>query len=142
MTGGELKKLNRAELLELLLDQVKLTEKLQQELDETKAKLEQRQLDIQETGSLAEAVLKINRVFADADIAAAQYLENAAARADEIVRAANEQAEARKKEADAYWNTITEKAERSDKDYQWLRELLDTKPDEEETQQETSSEEI
>ena len=140
MTGSELKKLNRAELLELLLDQVKQTEKLQQELEETKALLEKRELDIRETGSVAEAALKINKVFEAADAAAVQYLDNAIARADEIVRAATAQAEAKLKEAESLRNEAGKKAEQSSRDYEWLRELLDA-PSAEEAQRENSSEE-
>lgn len=72
----ELKRLNRAELLELLLTQTRETERLQKELDETKARLNDRNLRIQETGDLAQAVLSLNGVMEAAQAAANQYLEN------------------------------------------------------------------
>lgn len=72
----ELKRLNRAELLELLLTQTRETERLQKELEETKARLNDRNLRIQETGDLAQAVLSLNGVMEAAQAAANQYLEN------------------------------------------------------------------
>lgn len=76
MTDKELKKLNRAQLLEMLLAETEENERLRKELKETKDKLEDKKIKIQESGSLAEAALKLNEVFEAADAAAKQYLEN------------------------------------------------------------------
>lgn len=96
----ELKRLNRAELLELLLTQTRETERLQKELDETKARLNDRNLRIQETGDLAQAVLSLNGVMEAAQAAANQYLENIQAMEREtrekcqlLLRQAREEAE-------------------------------------------------
>lgn len=76
MTEKELRKLNRAELLEMLIMQMKQNEALRIELDLTKDKLNSRQIKIDKAGSIAEAALQINAVFEAADAAAKQYLEN------------------------------------------------------------------
>lgn len=79
MTDKELKRLSRAELLELLLEQTKKVERLQKKLEEAEAALEDRRLRINNAGNLAQAVLEINGVMEAAQAAAAQYLENMAA---------------------------------------------------------------
>lgn len=96
----ELKRLNRAELLELLLTQTRETERLQKELEDTKARLNDRNLRIQETGDLAQAVLSLNGVMEAAQAAANQYLENIQAmeretkeKCQQLLRQAREEAE-------------------------------------------------
>lgn len=76
MTDKELKKLSRADLLELLLIQTKETELLRQKLEAAEKALEQRQIRMTELGSLAEAMVEVNGVMAAAQAAAEQYLEN------------------------------------------------------------------
>lgn len=76
MTEKELKKLNRQELLEMLVNQMEENNRLQKELDEANEKLMDRNIAIENAGSLAEACLALNDVFKAADAAAAQYLEN------------------------------------------------------------------
>lgn len=76
MTDKELKKLNRAELLELLIEQMKENKRLQSELAAANERLEAHDIAIDEAGSIAEASLKLNGVFQAAQAAAAQYLEN------------------------------------------------------------------
>ena len=48
----------------------------QQELAEARQQLEERRIMTEEAGSIAEAALRINRVFEAAQAAADQYLEN------------------------------------------------------------------
>ena len=76
MTEKELRKLSRADLLRLLLRQTRRNEELQAELDRVNAQLEQRRIEIERSGTLAEAALRLNGVFEAADRAAKQYLEN------------------------------------------------------------------
>ncbi len=78
MTEKELKRLSRVELLELLLIQTRETERLRVMLEAAQQKLEDRDIQIQESGSLAEAVLVVNGVLESAHSAADQYLENMA----------------------------------------------------------------
>lgn len=78
MTDKELRRLSRAELLELLLIQTKETERLRVRLENARQQLENREIRIQDSGNLAEAVLAVNGVIDAANAAAAQYLENMA----------------------------------------------------------------
>jgi len=84
MTDKELKKLNRAELLELLLAQTRENELLQQKLEEAEAALADRQLRINKAGNIAQAALEINAVMEAAQAAAQQYVENIARMEAEI----------------------------------------------------------
>lgn len=76
MTNKELKRLNRAELLEMLLEQSKEVERLKIQNQQLISQLESRQIKIDNAGSIAEAALQLNEVFAAAQKAADQYLEN------------------------------------------------------------------
>ena len=83
MTDKELKKLSRAELLELLIDQVKENETLQAQVEKLTNRLKDRDIAVQEAGSLAEAALRLNEVFAAADEAVKQYVTNRMQQTDE-----------------------------------------------------------
>lgn len=74
MTDKELKKLNRAQLLEILLDQSREIDRLQKALDEANRRLAQRDLALSKCGSIAEASLAITETFARAQEAADLYL--------------------------------------------------------------------
>lgn len=76
MTDKELRRLSRVELLEMLLAQVEENERLKARLEEAERALEDRRLALSRAGSLAEASLQLNDVFAAADRAARQYVEN------------------------------------------------------------------
>ena len=76
MADDELKKLKRPELLNMLVETMHENEQLRAELSELRAQLAERQLDMIEAGSIAEASLKLNDVFEAAQAAADQYLDN------------------------------------------------------------------
>lgn len=76
MLDNDLKKLNRKQLLELLLKQTERADELEKKLNAANKKLRDRTLSETEAGTMAEAALKLNRVFEAADSAAEQYLEN------------------------------------------------------------------
>lgn len=76
MTDRQLKKLSRAEILELLLEQMDRCARLEQELEQAKRELQDRQIRIDNAGSIAQAALALNGVFEAADRAAKEYLEN------------------------------------------------------------------
>lgn len=96
MTEKELKKLNRAELLELLLVQTREAERLQERLEKAEAELASRHLRVLEAGNLAQAVLAVNGVMEAAQAAAQQYLENIARMEEETkLRCENMLAQAR-----------------------------------------------
>lgn len=74
MTNKELKKLSRRQLLELMVAQSQRIDALEAELAEARRQLEDRRIVAQEAGSIAEAALRVNRVFEAAQAAADQYL--------------------------------------------------------------------
>ena len=76
MTEKDLKKLTRAELLEMLLIQSRENLRLQNEVERLEQALEDRQIKLSEAGSIAEAALQISGVFEAAQQAAEQYLSN------------------------------------------------------------------
>ncbi|MBR5021529.1 MAG: hypothetical protein IKY17_07865 [Oscillospiraceae bacterium] len=78
MTEKELKKLSRAELLELLLIQTRETELLRRKLDAAEQEMKNREIRIREAGTLANAAMEINGVLYSAQKAAQQYLDNIA----------------------------------------------------------------
>ena len=93
MTEKELKKLNRYQLLELLIIQMERADSLQAQVEELEKKLNERELRITSLGSIAEAALQLKGVFTAAQEAADLYLAAAKERADAIELAAEIRAE-------------------------------------------------
>ncbi len=127
MTERELKKLSRADLLQLLLDERRENEHLQQKLKEADEKLNERTIALEEAGSIAQAVMQLNGVFKAAEAAASQYVENvqrlssekeakcwqmeidAKARAQSIIDEAQDYSRKVHSETDKYQTLLTEK---------------------------------
>ena len=84
MTDKELKKLNRYQLLELLIIQMERAEKLQKALEQAERQLVDRELNITALGSIAEASLQLKGVFDTAQDAADVYIDAAKKRAEAI----------------------------------------------------------
>ncbi len=76
MTDKELKRLKRAELLEMLIAQMEENEKLKESLEKAQKALSDRRIIIDQAGSIADAAMRLNGVFDAAQAAAEQYLEN------------------------------------------------------------------
>lgn len=74
----KLRRLSRAELLELLLAESRETERLRQKLEMAEAALADRHIRMETAGDLANAVIEFNGVMQTAQSAAQQYLENIA----------------------------------------------------------------
>ena len=87
MTDKELRKLSRQDLLEILLEQSREMDRLRAQVQELEEALENRDLELENAGSIAEASLKLNGVFEAAQAAADQYLAN--------IRRQNAEAESR-----------------------------------------------
>ncbi len=79
MKKKDLRYLNRRDLLKLLLDAQRENEALHEENDALRAEVERKRIDISQLGSIAEASIKLNRVFEAAQAAADQYVANARA---------------------------------------------------------------
>lgn len=146
MTERELRKLKRAELLEILVAQGKEMKKLQAQLDETQKKLDDRQICLEKAGTIAEASLQLNGVFEVTQAAANQYLENikkmserqesvcaameqsTKERCAELERTTKEQCEKLTRETQSNveerWNELSTRLEKFYDEYNGLRELL------------------
>ena len=76
MVKNDLQKLKRAELLQILYEQSRRIDELEEALAEANRKPEDRRVIIENAGSLADAVVKINQVTEAALAAAEQYIYN------------------------------------------------------------------
>ena len=142
MAEIELKKMSRAELLDMLITVSNENETLRKQLREMEKKLQEREIRVNRVGSIAEASLQLNGVFEAAEAAAAQYLENvkrqerindqleeaARKRASQIlataIQKANQIEEEAQRNADSYWNSVSRRLEKFYAEHQGLRELL------------------
>lgn len=84
MTAKELKRLRRSDLMEMLLELIKENDELRKQLQKAEHKLLDRQIAIEESGSLAEAALRLNRIFEDAQAACEQYEQNVRQRCEQM----------------------------------------------------------
>lgn len=130
MTEKEIKKLNRQDLLILLGEQTERADQLEVKLKNAEKMLLERKLIQEQCGTMAEAALKLNNIFADADNAAAQYLEEirvmkekqgtlfaeveaaAQKRSEEILSGVEEECLHRREEAERIVQSAQEKADK------------------------------
>lgn len=75
MTEKELRRLKRADLIEIIYKQQKIEQRLNQEIQELQAQLSDRRIKIGQAGTLADAALALGGVFDAAQKAADIYLE-------------------------------------------------------------------
>lgn len=123
MTDRQLRKASRIDLLKLLLEQKKENETLRQQLAQIQEQLRQRQIAIDQSGTLAEAALKLSGIFDAAECACQYYTENIrnlSGRQEEICRTMERETrekcdrmlEQAKQMAKVYWDEYTEKCNR------------------------------
>ena len=89
MTEKEMRKLSRADLLEMLLEQSQELQSLREQLNTAEAALQQKEIRLNTAGSIAQAALQLNGVFESAQAACRQYTDNIrllSARQEEICR--------------------------------------------------------
>ncbi len=110
MADKELRRMSRMELVEVIYAMQQEEQSLRDENAELRRQLEDRTLRVAEAGSMAEAALGLNRVFEDADAAAAQYVESARRAQAEAARAL----EAARREAEAVVARARERARRAE----------------------------
>lgn len=146
MTERDLKKLDRRELLELLIAAERENASLKALLDDTEALLRSQEIQIQRSGTLAEASLALTSIFEEADKAVALYTENirrcsadqeavynrivgeAEQKAQEILAEAEAEKQRKLREADEYWNSLSSKLEAFYQNHAGLREILAIRP--------------
>ena len=149
MTDRELQKLERVELLQLLVEQSRELDALRRELEETKKQLADRELHMQEAGSIAEASMQLNGVFEAAQRAADQYLESiryqsehveekcaaleaaTRLRCEQMVKEAEATVQQAQKDSDECWRDVKGKLEGFLQQQTALQGLLSRKPGEE-----------
>ena len=127
MTDKELRKLSRAELIDILFELQTQNENLTAENRELAAQLESRQLQITEAGSIAEAALRLNGVFEAAQAAADQYVrctKDSLTIAERTLAAAKRQADTLVQEATAQAQKLLADADARLKS-SWSQFLLD-----------------
>ena len=76
MTDRELRRLSRAELLEMLIEETEENARLREELAQARSALADRRILLEKSGSIAETALRLNGIFEAADRAAQQYLQS------------------------------------------------------------------
>ncbi len=77
MANKELRRMSRSELIEIIYALEGDNERLEKEKNELEEKLRDREIKIENSGSIAEAALTLNDVFAKADKAAEEYILSA-----------------------------------------------------------------
>ena len=138
MTEKEIRRLTRAELLEMLIRQSQELQRAQKELKAAEEALRSRRIALDEAGSIAEASLRLNGVFEAAQNACEQYTENIQTlsrrqeavcaqreqecreRAEEMLKKAQAQADQTVQEAEARCAEMLRKAEQDSNAY-WER---------------------
>ncbi len=83
MTDKEFRRLSRADLVEIIYELQQSEKALQQENRKLKEQLEQRNITISQSGSLAEVLAKLNGLFNAAQATADDYTEQARRTKDE-----------------------------------------------------------
>lgn len=111
MTDKELRKLRRDDLLQILIDQQRQIDALKAELQLSKEALNNRDMAIQESGTLAEAALKMNGVFDAAQSAAEEYLRQMRKKADDLAAEAEKKVAEAQKQADNVLRNARSEAE-------------------------------
>ena len=76
MNEKDFRKLKRVELYEIMLAQAEEIDDLRAKLAAAKKEFKNKRIDIQRSGSIAEASLKLTKIFEEAQKAADLYLSN------------------------------------------------------------------
>lgn len=135
MTELELKRLRRADLLEMLLDLSKENELLRTQLDRANKQLANQTIAIEKAGSLAEAALQLNGVFEAAQAACDQYVFNLQQRMEqqdqicaqmelETKKKCQRMIEEAQKQADTHRKDTQQGIEETVDSYSWLSKVL------------------
>ena len=82
MPDRELRRMRRAELVEIILALKQTEDRLRAENAALSAQLQERQIHIENAGSIAQAALELNHVFEAAQAAADDYAASVRAKAD------------------------------------------------------------
>lgn len=112
MTDKELRKLRREDLLQILIAQQRQIDELKASLEQTQTRLDKRNIAIEQSGSIAEAALRLNDVFGAAQASVDQYVNEMHARADALNAEAEARAEEARRNADELLKSARSEADR------------------------------
>ncbi len=151
MTQQELKKLNRTDLLEMLIAQSRENEELRSQIDQLRKQQSERKIMVDNAGSIAEAALQLSGIFESAQNACAQYIESIeslSTRQEQICAKMEQETAERcqqmeqetrktcdqmlteaKEQADAYWTEVSVKMKEFTDAHEALQVLFSNKPD-------------
>lgn len=115
MTEKELRKLNRYQLLELLIMQTERANDLEQQLAEAQKKLDEREVNMTVVGSIAEASVQLGGLLEAAQKTADIYLDGVRQRAAMMEAKAAEEARLTVEQARQEAQRIMQEAERKSK---------------------------
>ena len=90
----DLRKFNRSELIDIIADYQRNEKKLNDRIEELEKELSSRLIIKEESGSIAEAALAINKVFEASQAAADQYYESAKSAMDLRIQRVEQEAQA------------------------------------------------
>ena len=76
MTPKDLRKLSRLALLDMLIEMSTELEAVREKLAQAEEKLQNREIALNQAGSIAEVALQVNDVYAVTEAACKQYMEN------------------------------------------------------------------
>ena len=135
MTDKELKRLSRTDLLKMLIEQSKEIERLQDVVKKNEEELQSKRIMLNEAGSIAEASLKVNQIFENAQKAADEYLANVcelkerqskicAQMEKETQKKCNDMLAKAERASKAYWAEVSKKLDEYITQYASLKELL------------------
>lgn len=117
MADNELKHMSRADLIEIIYQYQSREQEQAQKIAELTALVEDRRINIENAGSIAEAALSLNHVFAAAQATADQYIAeireanaNKEAQAQQILNEAISQADSIRQQAQNEYNAMIDKA--------------------------------
>ncbi len=102
MTDKEFRRLSRADLIEIIYTLQQSERSLQEENDALREKLEERRVAVEQSGSLAEVLAKLNGLFEAAQATADGYRDEA--------KAALEEAQQTRAQADEYLTRMKQQA--------------------------------
>ena len=112
MTDKELRRLRRDDLLQILINQQRSLDEYAALVEDYEKQLNDRRISVEESGSLAEAALKLNGVFDAAQTAADDYLQQMRKRADELVAEAQARSAEMRQQAENVLKNARAEAER------------------------------
>ena len=98
MEKKDLRKFRRKDLLELLLRQTTRIKELEDEVLKLNEELNSKKILMKESGSIAEASLKLNHMFEDAQKSIDDYVNNVKAKYEEMLKEAEKKPITKSKE--------------------------------------------